>query len=472
MNGQGTEGHGSGGKATGATVFIGAGGGGDTVFATCCALVQSKSQTHRGPCIALGVGYGSSEYEKALGNGLKNRKTGEWDRLPCDKAKLREYLSKVVQPIQGAKGPLKDVWRVVGMSQEELMEFAKPLIPEGKDPGWSKNASFKYMTLMEETTFANQLAVRGEKQEICMVFSTAKSTDSEDYVHVGGDIIAPKVQRDSNVLRACIAIAEELKVRLVVEIFGAGCDAHAPYVLVEERLARGGYTPNADKVSTTELRDFLPFLKAEEHKLASEIMGEGVREDARARAPGHVDFGREEKLGATHPEACCCITRASWRRPSLCTAVLCKDRRRLGAEYPSTLTSVNNLGLLLEQQGKLAEAEPLYRRALQGQEKTLGAEQPGTLTSVNTLAGLLYQQGKLAEAEPLYRRALQGQEKTLGAEHPGTLISVNNLGVLLKQQGKLAQAARGQANEDRSRHFETREPSGQANFRPGRRKGR
>eukprot|EP00808_Paulinella_micropora_P025752 g71322.t1 len=99
--------------------------------------------------------------------------------------------------------------------------------------------------------------------------------------------------------------------------------------------------------------------------------------------------------------------------------------KMLGPEHPSTLTSVNNLGLLLYQQCKLAEAEPLYRRALQGREKTLGAEQ---------------QSGQLAEAEHLYRRALQGKEKTLGAEHPSTLNSVNNLGALLEQQCKLAEA--------------------------------
>ena len=35
-------------------------------------------------------------------------------------------------------------------------------------------------------------------------------------------------------------------------------------------------------------------------------------------------------------------------------------------------------------------------------------------------------QGKLAEAEPLFRRALAGREKKLGLNHPDTLTSVNN----------------------------------------------
>eukprot|EP00808_Paulinella_micropora_P008031 g47259.t1 len=114
-------------------------------------------------------------------------------------------------------------------------------------------------------------------------------------------------------------------------------------------------------------------------------------------------------------------------------------KAREGQTDEATLLLMGGVGRLLQdlgdlkgaEEGKLAVAEPLYRTALQGQEKTLGPEHPDTLTSVNNLGFLLYHQSKLAEAEPLYRRALEGQEKTLGAEHPDTLISFSNLGVLL-----------------------------------------
>ena len=43
------------------------------------------------------------------------------------------------------------------------------------------------------------------------------------------------------------------------------------------------------------------------------------------------------------------------------------------------------------------------------------------------LAYLLSKQGKYGEAEPLYRRALQGREAELGPSHPDTLSSVFNL---------------------------------------------
>ena len=44
--------------------------------------------------------------------------------------------------------------------------------------------------------------------------------------------------------------------------------------------------------------------------------------------------------------------------------VPCPGQAKLGKDHPVTLTSLNNLAALLQAQGKLAEAEPLYREAL------------------------------------------------------------------------------------------------------------
>ena len=50
---------------------------------------------------------------------------------------------------------------------------------------------------------------------------------------------------------------------------------------------------------------------------------------------------------------------------------------------------MNNLGLPYSNQGKLEEAEAMYRRALQGYEKARGPDHTSTLDNVNNL-GLLY----------------------------------------------------------------------------------
>jgi tetratricopeptide (TPR) repeat protein len=66
-----------------------------------------------------------------------------------------------------------------------------------------------------------------------------------------------------------------------------------------------------------------------------------------------------------------------------------------------------NLGYLLSDEDR-QRAVQMYQRALQGYEKTCGPEHTSTLDTVNNL-GLLYADlGRLDEAEKMYQRALQG----------------------------------------------------------------
>jgi len=74
----------------------------------------------------------------------------------------------------------------------------------------------------------------------------------------------------------------------------------------------------------------------------------------------------------------------------------------LGKEHPDTLSSMNDLTLVLNSQGKYDEAEAMHRRALDGH--------PSTLTSVGNLASVPRDQGKYEEAEAMSRRALDGYE--------------------------------------------------------------
>jgi len=67
--------------------------------------------------------------------------------------------------------------------------------------------------------------------------------------------------------------------------------------------------------------------------------------------------------------------------------------------------SLNNLGLLYRAQGKYAEAEPLYRRALAIAEKTLGPGHPDLAVVLRGLAALLRATDRKTEAEQLEARA-------------------------------------------------------------------
>jgi tetratricopeptide (TPR) repeat protein len=121
---------------------------------------------------------------------------------------------------------------------------------------------------------------------------------------------------------------------------------------------------------------------------------------------------------------------------SLYQRALVVSQKTLGPDHPTIAIILNNLANLYMDQGKYFEAEPLYQRALAIREQALGADLPDTATSLNNLANLYMDQGKYELAEPLYQRALATYERVLGPDHPNTARSLNNLAVLYNNQGK------------------------------------
>jgi eukaryotic-like serine/threonine-protein kinase len=98
----------------------------------------------------------------------------------------------------------------------------------------------------------------------------------------------------------------------------------------------------------------------------------------------------------------------------------------LGNDHPHTLMSISMFARLLHAQGKLAEAEPLYRQALEARRRLLGNDHEETLESVNELAELLRDQGKPTEAQPLFQEAVEGFYQLVGDVNPETILSTIN----------------------------------------------
>ncbi|KAF1950534.1 hypothetical protein CC80DRAFT_577110, partial [Byssothecium circinans] len=102
-----------------------------------------------------------------------------------------------------------------------------------------------------------------------------------------------------------------------------------------------------------------------------------------------------------------------------------------------TLTSVSNLALVLQDQGKYDEAEKLNRKVLEGREKELGEDHPNTLTSVYCLAHLLHTLRQYTEAAELYQRACNGYTQQLGSQHP-TSVACHNSFAAMQQEATQA----------------------------------
>lgn len=115
-------------------------------------------------------------------------------------------------------------------------------------------------------------------------------------------------------------------------------------------------------------------------------------------------------------------------------------RRLVGPETADTAAAMESLALGLMAEGKYNEAEALMRQALAIDERTPGSQSAGLARAENDLGRILRVAGRYAEAEPHFRRGLEIREKVLGADDPDTATSLNNLGLMLWSEGRLAEA--------------------------------
>jgi len=109
-------------------------------------------------------------------------------------------------------------------------------------------------------------------------------------------------------------------------------------------------------------------------------------------------------------------------------------------EYAPVAEHIEALAALLRDTNRLAEAEPLHRRAIELSEAELGPHHPGVAAALNDLAILLHYSNRLAEAETLYRRALAIDEASYGPDHPLVALRLHNLALVLHETNRPTEA--------------------------------
>ncbi|TRX92952.1 hypothetical protein FHL15_006090 [Xylaria flabelliformis] len=112
-----------------------------------------------------------------------------------------------------------------------------------------------------------------------------------------------------------------------------------------------------------------------------------------------------------------------------------------GRDYP-TARILNNLAVILSNQGRYEEAEEVCRQALELSKEVLGIKHPETLVFMNNLAGIFAKTPeKQGEAEEVCRQALELNKEVLGIKHPNTLFSMDSLArILTETPEKLGEA--------------------------------
>jgi CHAT domain-containing protein/tetratricopeptide (TPR) repeat protein len=115
-------------------------------------------------------------------------------------------------------------------------------------------------------------------------------------------------------------------------------------------------------------------------------------------------------------------------------------RRLLTDDHPQTASSYSNLACNLNRQGKYAAAQPLFERALEIRRRLLTDDHPDTASSYSNVAHNLDAQAKYAQAQPLHEKALEIRRRLLTDNHPDTAQSWNSVAGNLGDQAKYAQA--------------------------------
>ena len=92
-----------------------------------------------------------------------------------------------------------------------------------------------------------------------------------------------------------------------------------------------------------------------------------------------------------------------------------------------------------ERKKLLSEAESLAKQALKIDEG-IDPNDPQTGASLNMLAAVYSEQGRFAEAEPLFQRALTIHEKRLSKNHPWYAECAHDLATLYERQGRYREA--------------------------------
>jgi tetratricopeptide (TPR) repeat protein len=109
-----------------------------------------------------------------------------------------------------------------------------------------------------------------------------------------------------------------------------------------------------------------------------------------------------------------------------------------GRDSVAAADAANDLALAYKQQSDLTTAESLYRRALAIYRKS---GNPGSLVTVlNNLGLTLAEQTQYKEAEQLYREAIQVAQRQLGPAHVDVAVGLGNLAKLMIARRKFSDA--------------------------------
>jgi len=117
-----------------------------------------------------------------------------------------------------------------------------------------------------------------------------------------------------------------------------------------------------------------------------------------------------------------------------------KIREQAMPESSDLAATLNNLGNLYHDMGRLDDAARTHERSLAIKEKVNGPDHYFLSQSLSNLANVYMEQKQYDKAEPMHRRALAIKRRALEPNHPEIGVSEHNLGDLAFHRGDLKAA--------------------------------
>ncbi len=126
----------------------------------------------------------------------------------------------------------------------------------------------------------------------------------------------------------------------------------------------------------------------------------------------------------------------------LARAALVSRRGLFGDRHPDVMVSLNLLGWILHERGRIAEAEPLLEEAVTVGREVFGDEGSARLArALNDLGVVREANGEYDRAAELYRESLEMRRRHQGEAHQGVATTLSNLSVVHYRRGDLDAAA-------------------------------
>ncbi len=128
-------------------------------------------------------------------------------------------------------------------------------------------------------------------------------------------------------------------------------------------------------------------------------------------------------------------------------------KRNIRKDSDTKLAAIyNGLGRALREQGKLEEAVECAQKALSMRQKETGKDSPECAEVLENLAKIYQKQGRFAEAQEILEKAISIDRKAFGEKHPNVASDQCTMGRLLLEKGR-AEESRG-VSEDSKRDLE------------------